>query len=51
MQAPFEDITKEQFDKMAQHLHNIDLSQIVEFSDETNLSESVACAGGACEIV
>ena len=51
MQAPFEDITKEQFDEMAQHLHNIDLSQIVEFSDETNLSESVACAGGACEIV
>ncbi len=51
MQAPFEDITKEQFDEMAQHLHNIDLSKIVEFSDETNLSESVACAGGACEIV
>jgi ribonucleoside-diphosphate reductase alpha chain len=50
-QAPFEDITKEQFDEMAQHLHNIDLSQIIEFSDETNLSESVACAGGACEIV
>ena len=50
-QAPFEDITKEQFDEMAQHLHNIDLSQIIEFSDETNLSESIACAGGACEIV
>jgi len=50
-QAPFEDITKEQFEEMAQHLHSIDLSKIVEFSDETNLSESVACAGGACEIV
>jgi ribonucleoside-diphosphate reductase alpha chain len=50
-QAPFEDITKEQFDEMATHLHNIDLSKIIEFSDETSLSESVACAGGACEIV
>ena len=50
-QAPFEDITKEQFDEMAQHLHNIDLSQIVEFSDDTNLSENIACSGGSCEIV
>ena len=51
VQAPFEDITKEQFDKMAQHLHNIDLSQIVEFSDDTALMDQAACAGGACEIV
>ena len=50
-QAPFEDITKEQFDEMAQHLHNIDLSQIVEFTDDTNLSENLACSGGSCEIV
>jgi ribonucleoside-diphosphate reductase alpha chain len=51
MQAPFEDITKEQFDEMAQHLHNIDLSQIVEFTDDTALMDQAACAGGACEIV
>jgi ribonucleoside-diphosphate reductase alpha chain len=50
-QAPFEDITKEQFDEMVQHLHNIDLSKIVEFSDDTNLSENLACSGGSCEIV
>jgi ribonucleoside-diphosphate reductase alpha chain len=50
-QAPFEDITKEQFDEMAQHLHNIDLSQIIEFSDDTALMDQAACAGGACEIV
>jgi len=50
-QAPFEDITKEQFDEMAKHLHNIDLSQIVEFSDETALMDQQACSGGACEIV
>jgi ribonucleoside-diphosphate reductase alpha chain len=50
-QAPFEDITKEQFDEMAQHLHNIDLSQIIEFTDDTNLSDQVACSGASCEIV
>jgi len=49
-QAPFEDITEEQFNEMAKHLHNIDLSQIVEFSDDTAFSENLACAGGACEI-
>jgi len=50
-QAPFEDITKEQFDEMAKYLHNIDLSKIVEFSDDTALMDQAACAGGACEIV
>jgi ribonucleoside-diphosphate reductase alpha chain len=50
-QAPFEDITKEQFEEMAKHLHSIDLSKIVEFSDDTALMDQAACAGGACEIV
>jgi ribonucleoside-diphosphate reductase alpha chain len=50
-QAPFEDITEEQFNEMATHLHNIDLSKVVEFSDETALMDQVACASGACEIV
>ena len=51
VQAPFEDITKEKFEEMAQHLHSIDLSKVVEFSDETALMDQAACAGGACEIV
>jgi ribonucleoside-diphosphate reductase alpha chain len=50
-QLPFEDITKEQFDEMITHLHGIDLSKVVEFSDETALMDQAACAGGACEIV
>jgi ribonucleoside-triphosphate reductase (thioredoxin) len=51
VQAPFEDITEEEFNEMAKHLHNIDLSQIVEFSDNTNLMDQAACSGGSCEIV
>ena len=44
-------LTEEQFDEMSTHLHNIDLSQIVEFTDDTALMDQAACAGGACEIV
>lgn len=51
VQAPFEDITKEQYDELVQHLHNIDLSRVVEENDETNLKGELACAGSSCEIV
>lgn len=50
-QAPFEDCTKEQYDELMKSLHNIDLSQVVEFVDSTNLMGEVACAGGLCEVV
>jgi len=50
-QAPFETITEEQFNEMVNHLHSVDLSKVVEFSDETALMDQVACASGACEIV
>ncbi len=40
-QAPFQDITKEEFEEMAQHLHCIDLSKIVEFTDDTALAKSM----------
>jgi len=50
-QAPFEDCTKEEFERLFSKLHSIDLSKVVELTDETELSDSVACGGGACEIV
>ena len=50
-QAPFEDITKEKFDEMVQHLHGIDLSKVVEFDDNTALGDNIACGAGGCEIV
>jgi len=49
-QAPFEDITKDQYEVMLQSLTNIDLSQVIELDDNTDLSGELACAGGACEI-
>ena len=36
---------------MEKHLNNIDLSKVIETSDETNLQDQAACAGGNCEIV
>jgi ribonucleoside-diphosphate reductase alpha chain len=49
-QAPFTDCTKEEFEKMFEKLHSIDLKNVVEVSDETDLSGELACSGGACEV-
>ena len=49
-QAPFEDIKKSQYETMMESLNQVDLSKIVETTDETDLSGELACAGGACEI-
>ena len=49
-QAPFEDITKEKYEQLMQTLHDVDLSKVVEFDDNTDLTGELACAGGACEI-
>ena len=50
-QAPFEDITEEQYNEMMKSLTAVNLSNIVEEEDETDLKGELACAGGACEIV
>jgi ribonucleoside-diphosphate reductase alpha chain len=49
-QAPFEDITEERYHELMQSLHNIDLTQVIELDDNTDLSGELACAGGACEV-
>ena len=49
-QAPFETITSEQYAEMEKHLNDIDLTNIVEESDDTDLSGEIACAGGQCEL-
>lgn len=51
VQAPFQSCTEEKFNEMIQHLHKLDLSQVIEFDDNTNLMDQVACSSGACEIV
>jgi ribonucleoside-triphosphate reductase len=50
-QAPFEDCTQEVFESMSEHLHGINLENVVELDDATDAKGELACAGGACEIV
>jgi len=50
-QLPLEDITKEKYESLIADLIEVDLSEIEEITDETNLAGELACAGGACEII
>lgn len=50
-QAPFEDITEEQFNQLEKSLKSVDLTGVYETDDETDHKAEAACAGGACQIV
>ncbi len=50
-QAPFEDCTKEDFERLVKSLTDVDLTRVIELQDNTDLRGEAACAGGACEIV
>jgi hypothetical protein len=49
-QSPFEDITKETYDKLSKKLHVLDFSYVYETQDDTNFHGEVACGGGSCEV-
>ena len=49
-QAPFEDITEEQYLEMVGKLKGLDMTQVIEQEDNTDLQGEIACAGGLCEI-
>lgn len=51
IQAPFEEINEEEYNRSVAALHSIDLTQVFEDEDNTTLSDQAACAGGACAIV
>ena len=48
-QAPFEDITEEEYNKRSDLLKDIDLTKVIELDDNVEFSQTNACAGGACE--
>ena len=50
IQAPFEDCDEETYDEMMKYLEAVDLINVVETQDNTDLQGELACAGGACEI-
>ncbi len=50
-QAPFEDITEEQYNELVGQLTSIDLSLVTEDDDITDLAGEVACGADGCVIV
>ena len=50
VQAPFEDIDQEEFDRFSAHITTIDLEEVKEIEDNTDLQGELACSGGSCEI-
>ena len=51
IQAPFEDIDEETYNEIVGHLHDINLDDVVEGVDATNLQAEAACGAGGCEVV
>ena len=49
-QSPFETISKEDYEKLSQHLKEVDLTNVIEVSDDTDLSGEIACGAGGCEV-
>ena len=49
-QAPFEDITEEEYNKRISSLHSVDLTKVTELDDTVDFGQVSACAGNQCEI-
>jgi ribonucleoside-diphosphate reductase alpha chain len=50
-QTPFETITEEEYHRLYKSLQRINVADIVEMNDNTNMSDNLACSGGNCEII
>jgi len=49
-QAPYEEITEEEYLKQASSIPAIDWSEFVEYSDTVEGVQTLACSAGTCEI-
>jgi ribonucleoside-diphosphate reductase alpha chain len=50
LQAPFEDITEEEYNKRIVTLKELDLTNVTEAEDNVEFSQTAACSGNECEI-
>lgn len=50
LQAPFSDITKEEYDEKIKNIKSLDLTNVKEMDDNVEFSQVTACAGGSCSI-
>ena len=49
-QPPFESISKYKYNKMIEKLKKINLTEVFETDDNTDLQGELACSGGSCEL-
>jgi ribonucleoside-diphosphate reductase alpha chain len=49
-QAPFEDITEEEYEKRIKNLKSVDLTNVIEEDDNVEFGQTNACSGGSCNI-
>ena len=50
IQAPFEDCDEEIYNEMMKSLEAVDLTNVLEYQDNTDLQGAQACSGGQCEV-
>lgn len=50
VQAPYEEITAEEYEQLASRMPNVSFSDYRETDDMTVASQELACTGGACEL-
>ena len=50
VQAPFEDITEEEYNKRISTLNSVDFTKVLEIDDNVEFGQTNACAGGSCSI-
>lgn len=51
VQAPYETCTEEKYNELLSKIKDIDLSKVVEYSDNTSHTMEAACAGGQCSVL
>lgn len=49
-QTPFEDIDESQYNDLIGAVRGIDLTQVIELDDNTDLTGEIACGAGGCEV-
>jgi len=49
-QAPYEEITAEQYEELKAQVPDVDFSEYTEVADNTTSSQELACTAGVCEI-
>jgi len=50
VQAPFEDCGKDEYEKLTKYVKSINIENIIEIEDNTDLQGELACSGSSCEI-